>query len=223
MSNGKHAVLAGATGLVGERCLGGLLEHPAYSRVTVWSRRPLSRTHPKLAVELVDFEALPPLPGDCAEVFCCLGTTIRIAGTQEAFRRVDHDYPVALAERARAAGARQFLLVSSLGADAQSKTFYLQVKGETERDIAALGLPRHLFFRPSLLLGDRHEHRRGESAAIIASRFLAPLLIGPMRKYRPVEADDVAAAMVQAANLDLPSGAIESDRIAQMARGRPVR
>lgn len=219
MSTGKHALLAGATGLVGEHCLGRLLEHPAYSQVTVWSRRPLSRAHPKLALELVDFGSLPPLPRDCAEVFCCLGTTIRIAGTQEAFRRVDHDYPVALAERARAAGAQQFLLVSSLGADAQSKNFYLRVKGETERDIAALGLPRHLFFRPSLLLGNRQEHRRGERVAILASRFLAPLLIGPIRKYRPVEADDLAAAMVKAANLDLPSGAIESDRIAQLARG----
>lgn len=217
MSTGKQVVLAGATGLVGERCLHHLLEHPAYSRVTVWSRRPLSRTHPKLAVELVDFDALPSLPRDCVEVFCCLGTTIRIAGTQEAFRRVDHDFPVALAERARTAGAQQFLLVSSLGADARSKNFYLRVKGETERDVAALGLPRHLFFRPSLLLGNRREHRRGERLAIVASRFLSPLLIGPIRKYRPVEAADLAAAMVRSANLDLPSGAIESDRIAQLA------
>src|SRR5262245_5736661 len=142
MSPAKHVVLVGATGLVGDRCLGRLLEHPAYSQVTVWSRRPLSRTHEKLAVELVDFESLPSLPRDCVEVFCCLGTTIRIAGTQEAFRRVDHDYPVALAERARATGVRTFLLVSSLGADARSTNFYLRVKGETERDIAALGL-RH--------------------------------------------------------------------------------
>ncbi len=219
MGTGKHVLLAGATGLVGERCLGRLVGHPAYSRVTVWSRRPLSRTHPKLAVELVDFESLPSLPPECAEVFCCLGTTIRIAGTQEAFRRVDHGYPVALAERARAAGVQQFLMVSSLGADAQSTNFYLRVKGETERDIAALGLAHHLFFRPSLLLGERQEHRRGERLAIVASRFLAPLLIGPIRKYRPIDAEDLATAMVRAANLDLPSGAIESDRIAGLAHG----
>jgi uncharacterized protein YbjT (DUF2867 family) len=219
MSTGKHVLLAGATGLVGERCLDRLLEHPAYSRVTVWSRRPLSRAHPKLAVELVDFESLPSLPRDCAEVYCCVGTTIRVAGSQEAFRRVDHDYPVALAERARAAGARRFLMVSSLGADSQSTNFYLRVKGETERDIAALGLPRHLFFRPSLLLGERREHRRGERMAIVASRFLVPLMVGPIRRYRPVEADVLAAAMVRAASLDLPSGAIESDRIAELAHG----
>jgi uncharacterized protein YbjT (DUF2867 family) len=219
MSTGKHVLLAGATGLVGERCLDRLLAHPDYSRVTVWSRRPLSRAHPKLAVEVVDFGSLPSLPPGCAEVFCCLGTTIRVAGTQEAFRRVDHDYPVALAERAKAAGVRQFLMVSSLGADAQSANFYLRVKGETERDIAALGLPRHLFFRPSLLLGERQEHRRGERIAIVASRFLAPFLVGPLRKYRPVEADVLAAAMVRAAGLDLPAGAIESDRIAPLAGG----
>jgi uncharacterized protein YbjT (DUF2867 family) len=219
--NGKHALLAGATGLVGERCLALLLDHPAYAQVTVWSRRPLARAHAKLVVDLVDFDSLPPVPADCTEVFCCLGTTIRKAGTQEAFRRVDHDYPVALATRAKAAGVRQFLMVSSLGAKADSPVFYSRVKGETERDIAAIGLPRYVFLRPSLLLGSRQEQRSGEGMAITAFRWLRPLLVGPLRKYRPAEGDDVAAAMVSAANLDLPSGVIESDRIEQLARATP--
>lgn len=218
MTTGRLALIAGATGLVGERCLARLLEHPAYSRITAWSRRPLPQAHAKLAVELVDFDALPSVPAGCSDVFCCLGTTIRKAGTPAAFRRVDHDYPVALAERARAAGVQRFLLVSALGADAQSTNFYLRVKGETERGIAALGLPRHLFLQPSLLLGERAEYRAGERMAIVAGRLLGPLMVGPLRKYRPVAADDVAAVMVHAATQDLPSGALESDRIAQLAR-----
>lgn len=160
---------------------------------------------------------MPPLPANCTEVFCCLGTTIRKAGSQEAFRRVDHDYPLALAQRAGTGGARQFLMVSALDANAGSSIFYSRVKGETERDIAAIGLPRHLFLQPSLLLGDRHEKRAGESVAIVASRLLLPLMLGPLRRYRPIDADDVAAVMVYAATHDMPSGAIESGRIAQLA------
>lgn len=221
MSSARHALLAGASGLVGERCLARLLDHPAYARITVWSRRPLARAHAKLTVELVDFDALPPVPADCTEIFCCLGTTIRKAGTQAAFRRVDHDYPLSLAERGKAAGVRQFLLVSALGASAHSKVFYSRVKGETERDIAAVGLPRNVFLRPSLLLGERQEHRAGERAGIVAGRLLGLLMVGPLRKYRPIDADDVAAVMVYAATHDMPSGAIESDRIAQLAKTPP--
>lgn len=218
MSATRHALLVGASGLVGERCLSRLLDHPDYARVTVWSRRPLSRAHVKLTVDLIDFESLPPVPADCTEIFCCLGTTIRKAGTQTAFRRVDHDYPLALAERGKAAGVRLFLLVSALDANADSSVFYLRVKGETERDIAAVGIPRHLFLQPSFLLGERHEHRAGESFAIVAMRVLLPLMIGPLRKFRPIDADDVAAVMVHAATHDAPSGAIDSARIALVAR-----
>lgn len=213
----RHALLAGASGLVGERCLARLLAHPACGRVTVWARRPLAQAHAKLTADLVDFDALPPVPPGCTEIFCCLGTTIRKAGTQAAFRRIDHDYPLALAERGKAAGVTQFLMVSALGANPRSSVFYLRVKGETERDVAAVGLPRHLFLQPSFLLGERREQRRGESATIAAFRLAAPLLIGPLRKYRAIEADDVAAVMVHAATHDLASGAIESDRIARLA------
>ncbi len=215
---GKQALLAGATGLVGERCLARLLAHPAYSRITVWSRRPLSLAHEKLAVELIDFDALPPVPAGCDDIFCCLGTTIRKAGSQQAFRRIDHDYPLALAEKGKSAGVRQFLMVSALGADARSRIFYSRVKGETENDILAVGLPRCVFLQPSILLGERHERRAGEGAGILLGRILAPLMVGSLRKYRPIDADDVAAAMVYAATHDAPSGAIESDRIAQLAR-----
>ena len=214
----KHALLAGASGLVGGRCLFRLLDHPAYDRVTVLSRRPLDLSHGKLRVELVDFDHLPALQGRCDDIFCCLGTTIRKAGSQAAFRRVDHDYPLALARLGNAAGAQQFLLVSALGADAQSSVFYSRVKGETERDTAAIGLPKVIFMRPSMLLGERHERRSGERAGIFVGQLIAPLLLGPLRKYRPIHADDVAAAMLYAANHDVRPGPIDSDEIVRLAQ-----
>jgi uncharacterized protein YbjT (DUF2867 family) len=195
-----------------------LLAHSAYSKVTVWSRRALSAVHEKLKVELVDFDGILAAGESFDEIFCCLGTTIRKAGSQEAFRRVDHDFPLALAKLGKATGAQQFLMVSALGADAQSSVFYSRVKGETERDIAAIGLPKVIFMRPSILLGERREHRSGERAGIVAGRLIAPLLAGPLRKYRPIHADEVAAAMLYAANHEVHSGPIDSDKIARLAQ-----
>ena len=215
----KRALLAGATGLVGSHLLIRLLAHPSYTRVEVLVRRELPIHHPKLAPRLVDFEHLHADPGNAADdVFCCLGTTIGKAGSQEAFRRVDHDYPLALASLAKAAGAQQFLVVSSLGADALSSVFYSRVKGETERDIAAVGLPKSIFMRPSILRGERQEVRAGEKLGILVGRLLAPLFIGSLRKYRPIHADCVAAAMVFAANHDFRSGPVESDAIEKLAQ-----
>lgn len=214
----KHAIVAGASGLVGSRCLARLLDHPAYDRVTVYSRRPLALAHAKLRIELVNFDHLQALEEQCDDIFCCLGTTIGTAGSQAAFRRVDHDYPLALARLGKTAGAQQFLMVSSLGADARSAVFYSRTKGETERDIASSGLPRVVFMRPSLLLGERHERRPGEWVGAFVGRMIAPLLLGPLRRYRPIHADDVAAAMVYAANHDVAAGAVESEEIAMLAR-----
>ena len=215
----KQALLAGATGLVGGHLLTRLLAHPSYVRVEVLVRCELSISHPKLAQRIVDFEHLQAVPGIAADdVFCCLGTTIGKAGSQEAFRRVDHDYPLALASLAKAAGAQQFLMVSSLGADARSSVFYSRVKGETERDIAAIGLPKVVFMRPSILRGERQEVRAGERVGILVGRLIAPLFIGTLRKYRPIHADHVAAAMVFAANHDFRSGPVESDAIEKLAQ-----
>ncbi len=217
---GKRALLAGASGLVGGYCLHRLLAHPGYDRVTVWSRRPLAIAHRKLEVELVDFDSLPDVTGACDDAFCCLGTTIRVAGSKAAFRRVDHDYPLAMAKYARSAGAKAFLMVSSLGADPGSSVFYSRVKGETEREVMAVGIARTIFLRPSILLGPRRESRQGERIGIFFGRLVAPLLAGSWRKYRPVHADQVAEAMIHAANHDVPSGPIESDRITELGKTR---
>ena len=215
----RKALIAGATGLVGECLLRRLLAHPDYAVVEVLLRRNLAMSHPKLVQHVVDFEQLDSgAVAKTDDLFCCLGTTIGKAGSQSAFRRVDHDYPVALAQLAKAEGVQQFLLVSALGADAGSGVFYSRVKGETERDISAIGLPKAIFLRPSLLLGKRSERRAGERAAMLAGRLVAPLLFGRLRKYRPIDADDVAAAMVFAATHELASGPIESDQIARLAK-----
>lgn len=186
--------------------------------MTVWSRRALPAVHQKLKVELVDFDGIPAAGESFDEIFCCLGTTIKTAGSQKAFRRVDHDYPLSLASFGKAVGVQQFLMVSALGADVQSALFYSRVKGETERDIAAIGLQKAVFMRPSILLGERNEQRPGERMGIIAGQLIAPLLVGPLRKYRPIHADDVAAAMLYAANNQVREGPIDSDEIVRLAQ-----
>ncbi len=215
----RRALVAGATGLVGSHCLRLLLASRQYEKVVALVRRPLSLNDAKLEQAVVDYDRLAEtLPaGSFDDVYCCLGTTIRKAGSQAAFRRVDFDYPVALAQVARSRGARQFLLVSALGADPASKVFYNRVKGEVEQAVRAAGIEQSWFFRPSLLVGERSESRPAERAGIAFAKLMVPLLQGPLRRYRAVEADAVAAAMIAVALNGHPPGAIESDEIAQLA------
>lgn len=212
------ALLVGATGLVGGFVLARLLAHPEYSNVELWVRRELPLRAPKLIQRVVDFSNLPSQRVHADHVFCCLGTTIAKAGSEAAFREVDHDYPLALARLARSGGSRKFLMVSALGADRTSSVFYNRVKGEVENAITALELPAVWFFRPSLLLGPRQENRRGERIGAVIGKLVAPLLVGGLRKYRPIHVDTVAAAMVYAATHDVAPGAIESDAIAPLAQ-----
>lgn len=206
---GRLALVAGSTGLIGSFLVEALLDDPLYGKVRALARRPLRREHAKLKPWVVDFDRLAELEvAEAAErfseidVFCCLGTTIKKAGSREAFRRVDHDYVAALAKLGRAAGARRFLLVSSIGADATSGNFYLGVKGAAEESVAALDYPIYHAFRPSLLTGPRRERRSGERLGIAASHLLTPLLLGGLRRYRPIAAQKVAAAMVAVAEGD---------------------
>jgi uncharacterized protein YbjT (DUF2867 family) len=195
----RTAVLAGATGLVGRHCLDDLLTSPVYERVIAVVRRPLTLAHPKLEQLIVNFESLGGLDAAGADVFCALGTTIRKAGSQDAFRRVDFDYTSLLAQRTSEAGARQFVLVSSVGANAKSRNFYLRVKGETEDAVSAMPFEAVHIFRPSILMGERAESRPGERAGIAVARAFSLLLAGPLSRYRPIEAAKVARAMVRSA------------------------
>ncbi|MDC0743993.1 NAD(P)H-binding protein [Polyangium mundeleinium] len=205
---GRTALLAGATGLVGRSCLERLLEHPAYARVIVLVRRPTGITHDKLQEIRADFDALEGLSSVPAvdDVFITLGTTIKAAGSRPAFSKVDHDYVVSVAKIGKRAGARRLSLVSSIGADRSSMNFYLRVKGEAERDVSDLGYECVDILRPSMLLGDRTEHRAGEAFAAPILRGVSGAMIGPLRVYRPIEARDVAAAMVAGLVSDATAG-----------------
>jgi len=217
-------VLAGATGLVGRHCLTRLLEDPSFDRVVAIGRRPPPISHPSLEPLLVDFEAWcrdPQLP-PCETVICCLGTTRRKAGSRAAFRRVDRDYPVALARAGREAGATRFLLVSAVGADSRSRFFYNRVKGEAETAVQGPGYQLVGIVRPSLLLGEREEARPAEAIAALIGRRVRPLFRGPFRRYRPVRAADVAGALVALAHsADRGVRIVESEEIEPLARFAP--
>lgn len=201
-STGKTALVLGATGLVGRHLLEQLLDDPRYGQVVAFSRRPLPVQHAKLRVELIDFDHPPAgkLRGD--ELFCALGTTIRKAGSQEAQYRIDCTYPYELGKLARQNGVERYLLVSSIGADARSGNFYLRTKGDLEEKLKNLDFPSLAIARPSFLLGAREEFRLGEKIGIIFARLISPLLIGPLRKYRGIQAAQVARALIILANSD---------------------
>ena len=197
-ADGRTALLAGASGLVGGHCLEHLAADPFYSTVIILVRRPVDRALPPKVQQLViDFDHLHALPADVRadDIYCALGTTIRQAGSAQAFRKVDLTYPVSLARMTLERGARQFLVVSSLGANPEARVLYSRVKGEMEQAVMSLPFTSVTVFRPSLLLGDRKEFRLGEE---VAKRFA---FLTPAR-YKPIAARRVARAMVAVAKTD---------------------
>lgn len=193
----RTVLLAGASGLVGREILRGLLADDDVAAVHALARRPLDVQHPKLAVHIVDFAALPALPA-LDESYLALGTTIKVAGSQPAFRAVDFDANLAVARAAQAAGARRVGLVSAMGADTQSSIFYNRVKGELERALEQLRFDALVIARPSLLLGDRaslgQPVRRGEQLGERASRWIGAVLPA---NVKPIRAEDVARALLR--------------------------
>lgn len=200
------AIVAGATGLVGGALVRVLLAGGAYGRVVGLARRDVPALGPGHEPRTVDYERLgeAALPFAGADVYCALGTTMAVAGSREAFRRVDFTYVVRLAALAAAEGARAFGLVSALGADPGSRIFYNRVKGEAERGVAHTGLVSVAVARPSLLRGDRAEVRRGERIADAVLGAAAPLLRGPLARLRPIEAETVARALARVVALARP-------------------
>ena len=198
----RSVLLAGGSGLVGRELLDGLLADAAVATVHVLGRRKLPLEHAKLAQHLVDFQALTGLPW-VDEAFIALGTTIKVAGSREAFRAVDFDAVLAVAQAAKTAGATRLGVVSAMGADAHSRIFYNRVKGEMEEAVRALRFESLVIARPSLLVGDRarlgQPVRPGEAIGERLSHWLAPVI---PRHYRPIAARQVARALLQA----LPAG-----------------
>jgi uncharacterized protein YbjT (DUF2867 family) len=193
----RTVLVAGATGLVGREVLAGLLADDTVAAVHTLGRRDVPLRHPKLTQHQVDFKALPALPR-VDEAFVALGTTIKVAGSQEAFRAVDHDAVVAVAKAAKAAGARRLGVVSAMGADKRSAIFYNRVKGETEEALAALGFDTLVIARPSFLAGDRESLgqpvRGGEKLALRISRMLAPFIPNNLKS---IDAKLVARALLE--------------------------
>jgi uncharacterized protein YbjT (DUF2867 family) len=210
----KTAIIIGATGLIGSTLVEQILENPAYSKVVLLLRKPLNISHSKLIQEVIDFDKpdASKVIGD--DLFCAMGTTLAKAGSKDAQYKIDCTYPYEIGKIAKANGIKQYLLVSSLGADADSSNFYLRTKGDLEQKIKSLGFENFVSFRPSFLLGDRQEFRLGEKIAVVFVKLLNPLMIGGLKKYRGIEASRVASSMQKMANQGL-SGVrfVESDEI----------
>lgn len=191
------ALLVGASGLVGRECLRQLLKDDEINEIVIWTRKPIAYNHPKLTEWIVDFNHLAQNSDVNADlVFCCLGTTMGKAKSKEAFRKVDYEYPLDLAVIAQQKQVKHFSIVSSIGANAKSRNFYLRTKGEMEEAIAGLALPSISILRPSILLGKRKQFRFGESIGKLLVKAFSFLLVGSLKKYRGNNAKNVARIMI---------------------------
>lgn len=195
----KTALILGASGLTGQHLLELLLDDPLYAQITIYVRKPVHISHPKLVQQIVDFEQLDSAI-DATDVFCCLGTTIKKAGSQDAFKQVDLIYPQKIAALQLTAGSQKFLVISAVGADERSSIFYSRTKGQLEKALTLLRFPCLCIFRPSFIIGDRAERRMGEKIGIFIAKLISPILVGPLKKYQPVSALALARSMQHAAH-----------------------
>lgn len=210
----KTAIVIGATGLVGAYLVNELNDSNLYDKVILLVRRKTELNHLKLEERIVDFENIDPsiIKGD--DVFCSIGTTLKKAGSKENQYKIDCEYPFKIAQMAKQNGAQQFILVSSIGADAKSSNFYLRTKGDLEEKISALSFNAFISLRPSFILGVRKEFRLGEKIGIFFAVLFGPLFIGGLKKYKGVNAKAIAKKMIKLANENLKGKQIiESDKI----------
>jgi len=193
----KKAIIAGASGLIGSNLLQILLAESGYDLVLIIVRKEVPIKHPKLKQLVVDFDKLndyaAEITGDV--IFSCLGTTQALTPDKTLYRKIDHDYPVALAQIGLKNGVQQFHLVSAIGANPASSAFYLKLKGETEQDVAGVGLPSVYIYQPSMLKGRKDKQRFGESFFNALMTVVDPLLFGSLKKFHSIAASDVARAM----------------------------
>lgn len=213
----KKALVLGATGLIGQAVTEQLLADSRYGQVVAFSRRELLLSHPKLKVEIIDFADMAQVPSKFAadELYCCLGTTMKKAGSEDAFKWVDYEIPFEAAKLAQSQGLKHYLIVTAMGADPKSFFFYNRVKGEIERDLAALDLARLSILQPGLLLGDRNEQRLGESIAQNVSKVFSPLL---PNAYKPIAGNTVAKAMIKIANQEMAQTIFSSGELLTLGK-----
>lgn len=216
----KTAIIIGGTGLTGTQLLKILLTSDIYDKVISIVRSDLKISHPKLKQYVIDFDNSESYADliEGNDVFCCIGTTIKKAGSQEAFQKVDLEYPVKIAKIASANGVKQFSIISSIGANPNSSNFYLRTKGKCEEELRKLAFQSTSIFRPSLLVGNRKEFRLGEKIGEVLMRLLSIFMIGKLRKYRAIKVQKVAYAMFQIAQENTVGYHIyESDKIEETA------
>jgi uncharacterized protein YbjT (DUF2867 family) len=210
----KTAIIIGATGLIGGELVEQILENPDYSKVVLLLRKPLEINHPKLVQEVINFDKpdASKIVGD--DLFCAIGTTLAKAGSKEVQYKIDCTYPYEIGKIAKTNGVKQYILVSSIGADVNSSNFYLRTKGDLEQKIKSLGFENFVSLRPSFLLGDRKEFRLGEKIGTFLAKIISPLLLGGLKKYRGIKASKVANSMQKLANQGLLGvHFVESDKI----------
>jgi uncharacterized protein YbjT (DUF2867 family) len=204
----KTATVIGATGLIGGHLVEQLEQDSQYSTIKVIVRKPVQFAQRKVVVKLVNFadpESFKLALEGSDVVFCSVGTTQKkVGGDKDAYRKVDYDIPVNAARFCAETGCQKFLLVSSVGADSRSNNFYLKLKGEVEDAVQQVPLKSIFIFRPSLLLGERKESRPGEKIGQLVMPLFSIFLVGKLHKYKPVQAKDVAAAMISAAKKEKP-------------------
>lgn len=216
----KTAIISGASGLVGNHLLNLMLANNKYEKIYCLVRKPLSMEHANLEQIVFDYnneQAYSNLP-KADDVFCCLGTTIKKAGSQEAFKKVDFEYPLKLAQAMISRSAKSFHVITALGSSAESNIFYNKVKGELEAALKKIKFEQLYIYRPSLLLGNREEQRFGEKMGTIFMKSFSFLMQGSLEKYKAIEAEDVAKAMLYVAINELSKlKIILSDEIQALA------
>lgn len=199
----KIATIVGATGMIGNYLLEALLQDDYFSTVRIVVRRPYQKTDPKMEVKLVDFndaESLKLALEGSDTIFCCIGTTQKnVKGDNTLYRKIDYDIPLRAARFGKEIGCEKFIIVSSVGANSHSNTFYLKLKGELENAIHSLDIETVHIFQPSMLLGDRKEKRTGERLLQGSMKLISGVFLGPLRKFRAIHGKTVARAMLNAA------------------------
>lgn len=198
----RNTLLAGASGLVGSALLDKLISDDRYDKIVLISRNPdISYTSEKIISQLIDFDDLIHLKTEIRidDVYCALGTTIKTAGSQDAFRKVDFDYVVNLAKWSQNNGIQRFMVVSAMGSKASSAIFYNKIKGEMEDAVKLVQIPETHVFRPSLLLGNRKEKRTGEKIAQMVMTAIGFIFKGPLLNFKGIKASDVASSMIDTA------------------------
>ena len=216
----KTAVIIGSTGLIGSQLVNLLLESSQYEKVIVFVKRDSGISNPKFIQHIIDFDNPTTykdlVTGD--DFFCTIGTTIKTAGSKQAFRKVDFEYPTLFAEMALKNNVKQFLIISSLGATESTGNFYLKTKGEAENFLSIMNFKSVSILRPSLLLGERKEFRLGEKIASFLMKLFGFVFIGNLKKYKPIESKNVAKALFEIAQRNNKGFTIyESDAIQKMA------